>query len=239
MGYISRWSDPAISADNDGIVLPDQAINVVYRAGQSGTTALFYDFVQKTDPGEFAAVGGPQPAARPNVRILSLDQSPGFAPKTQAFNGSDQIAQYIASEHGHVEHRLRRVLASPSTTRPRPPGSRTPRVPTSCPYAAEHLRGARERQASARPQPGAVGRLQQREPRGLPDLGLQLHRDPVRGRGRPADVQGQLRQPRGLGDPLEVAALHRVRGPDPDGEHRLLAPAAATSRRRSPTPSAA
>jgi len=34
------------------------------------------------------------------VRILSLDQSPGFAPKTQAFNGSDQIAQYIASSTG-------------------------------------------------------------------------------------------------------------------------------------------
>ncbi|MGZ4715716.1 MAG: substrate-binding domain-containing protein, partial [Acidimicrobiales bacterium] len=99
MGYISRWNDPAISADNNGIVLPDQAINVVYRAGQSGTTALFYDFVQKTDPGEFAAWAARNQLPT-NVRILSLDQSPGFAPKTQAFNGSDQIAQYIASNTG-------------------------------------------------------------------------------------------------------------------------------------------
>ncbi len=99
MGYISRWSDPAISADNNGIVLPDQAINVVYRAGQSGTTALFYDFVQKTDPTEFAAWAARNQLPT-NVRILSLDQSPGFAPKTQAFNGSDQIAQYIASNTG-------------------------------------------------------------------------------------------------------------------------------------------
>ncbi len=99
MGYISRWSDPAISADNSGLVLPDEAINVVYRSGQSGTTALFYDFVQKTDPSDFAAWAGRNQLPT-NVRILSLDQSPGFAPKTQAFQGSDQIAQYIASNTG-------------------------------------------------------------------------------------------------------------------------------------------
>jgi phosphate transport system substrate-binding protein len=53
MGRISKWSDPAISADNGGIQLPDQNIEVVYRSGQSGTTALFYDFVQNMDPGTF------------------------------------------------------------------------------------------------------------------------------------------------------------------------------------------
>jgi phosphate transport system substrate-binding protein len=34
------------------------------------------------------------------VRIIQLDSSPGFAPKTLALNGSDQIAQYVAGGTG-------------------------------------------------------------------------------------------------------------------------------------------
>jgi phosphate transport system substrate-binding protein len=98
-GDISSWSDPAISADNKGLVLPDQPINVVYRGGQSGTTGLFYDFVANVAPDIFG------PWAQRNrfptsVRIIQLDSSPGFVPKSQAFQGSDQIAQYIGSGGG-------------------------------------------------------------------------------------------------------------------------------------------
>lgn len=98
-GDISRWNDPAISADNRGLVLPDQPITVVYRGGQSGTTGLFYDFVANVAPDIFAPW-----AARnrfpTSVRIIQLDSSPGFVPKSQAFQGSDQIAQFIASGQG-------------------------------------------------------------------------------------------------------------------------------------------
>ena len=62
-GDITSWSDPAIAADNRGLVLPDQPITVVYRGGQSGTTALFYDFVANIAPDVFAPVGGAQPTA--------------------------------------------------------------------------------------------------------------------------------------------------------------------------------
>ena len=99
MGDITRWSDSAISADNRGLVLPDEPITVVYRGGQSGTTALFYDFVANVAPDLFAPW-----AARnrfpTSVRIIQLDSSPGFVPKSQAFQGSDQIAQFIASGQG-------------------------------------------------------------------------------------------------------------------------------------------
>ncbi|MBA3653179.1 MAG: substrate-binding domain-containing protein [Actinobacteria bacterium] len=99
IGDISSWSDPAIAADNGGLQLPDQPITVVYRGGQSGTTALFYDFVQHTVPDRFSSW-----AARnhlpTNVRIIQLDSAPNFAPKTYALNGSDQIAQYVASNSG-------------------------------------------------------------------------------------------------------------------------------------------
>ena len=104
-GDICSWADPAIKAENkspalpDGLVLPDKQINVVYRGGQSGTTALFYDFVAHVAPDIF----GPWAAKNQlptNVRIIQLDSSPGFACKTQAFQGSDQIAQYIGSASG-------------------------------------------------------------------------------------------------------------------------------------------
>jgi phosphate transport system substrate-binding protein len=98
-GSISNWSDPAITADNKGLVLPNQPITVVYRSGQSGTTALFYDFVAHVAPDIF----GPW-AARyqlpTNVRIIQLDGTPNFAPKTLALSGSDQIAQLVASGGG-------------------------------------------------------------------------------------------------------------------------------------------
>jgi phosphate transport system substrate-binding protein len=100
MGEITRWSDPAIRADNApaNLRLPDQPINVVYRAGQSGTTALFYDFIRETEPARYKAW-----AARnrlPDGRIIELDSAPSFAPKTQALAGSDQIAQYVAGRQG-------------------------------------------------------------------------------------------------------------------------------------------
>lgn len=99
MGAISNWSDPQITADNKGLVLPNQPITVVYRAGQSGTTALFYDFAANTAPDVF----GPWAARNhlpTNSRIVQLDIAPGFAPKTLALNGSDQIAQFVAGGDG-------------------------------------------------------------------------------------------------------------------------------------------
>jgi phosphate transport system substrate-binding protein len=99
MGDITNWDDPAITADNKGLLLPDQPINVVYRSGQSGTTGTFYDFVAHADPGLFATWAAKYHLPT-NVRIIQLDGTPNFAPKTIAFGGSDQVVQYIASNSG-------------------------------------------------------------------------------------------------------------------------------------------
>jgi phosphate transport system substrate-binding protein len=99
MGDICRWSDPAISADNKGLKLPNQPITVVYRGGQSGTTGLFYDFVQHTDPSLFAQWAAKNQIPT-NARIIQLDTTPSFACTTLALNGSDTIAEHIASGQG-------------------------------------------------------------------------------------------------------------------------------------------
>lgn len=44
-GTITTWNDPAIAATNDGVDLPDTAINPVHRSDKSGTTANFTDYL--------------------------------------------------------------------------------------------------------------------------------------------------------------------------------------------------
>ncbi|MCU1355580.1 MAG: phosphate transporter substrate-binding protein, partial [Acidimicrobiales bacterium] len=97
LGDISRWSDPAISAENNGFKFPNEAINVVFRSGQSGTTGFFYDFVAHAEPQLFARWAAKYQAPT-DVRILEMP--PNFAPKTQGLATSDQIAQYLASDAG-------------------------------------------------------------------------------------------------------------------------------------------
>ena len=47
-GQITRWNDPAITADNPGATLPGLAITAVHRGDDSGTTTNFTDYLNKT-----------------------------------------------------------------------------------------------------------------------------------------------------------------------------------------------
>lgn len=95
LGKISNWDDPAISADNGGVVLPNQHITVVCRTGQSGTTALFYDFVAHTDPSDFQAWAS-QNDLSTGARLLEIDNV--SSPSNMACqSGSDTEANYIAA----------------------------------------------------------------------------------------------------------------------------------------------
>jgi phosphate transport system substrate-binding protein len=95
LGKISNWNDPAISADNGGVTLPNQHITVVCRTGQSGTTALFYDFVAHTDPADYAAWAATNGFST-STRILEVDNA--ITPMNMACqSGSDTEANYIAA----------------------------------------------------------------------------------------------------------------------------------------------
>ena len=47
-GSVTRWDDPAITADNPGVVLPATTIRPVHRADKSGTTDNFTRFLAAT-----------------------------------------------------------------------------------------------------------------------------------------------------------------------------------------------
>jgi phosphate transport system substrate-binding protein len=50
LGKITKWTDPAITALNPGVKLPDAAIAPVRRADGSGTTFLFTNYLSKVSP---------------------------------------------------------------------------------------------------------------------------------------------------------------------------------------------
>jgi phosphate transport system substrate-binding protein len=58
LGQITRWNDPAITALNPGLSLPEGAtINVVHRSDGSGTTYIFSNYLTAISPAWAAKVG--------------------------------------------------------------------------------------------------------------------------------------------------------------------------------------
>lgn len=49
LGKIKKWNDPKLKADNPNAALPDADILPIYRADSSGTSAVFTDFLSKTN----------------------------------------------------------------------------------------------------------------------------------------------------------------------------------------------
>jgi len=49
LGKIKKWNDPAITALNPGLKLPDTSIGVVRRADGSGTTSIFTNYLSKVN----------------------------------------------------------------------------------------------------------------------------------------------------------------------------------------------
>lgn len=57
LGKITKWNDPAIAKLNPGTELPDTGITVVHRSDESGTTALFTQFLDETNQEWHSKVG--------------------------------------------------------------------------------------------------------------------------------------------------------------------------------------
>jgi len=68
LGKVAKWNDPALTALNPGVTLPDAAISVVRRADGSGTSFIFTNYLSKVNAewkskvGEGTAVNWPSGA---------------------------------------------------------------------------------------------------------------------------------------------------------------------------------
>ncbi|KKO83996.1 phosphate-binding protein [Corynebacterium otitidis] len=56
-GDITNWNDEAIAAENEGVELPDEGIQVVYRSDESGTSDNFQKFLSATAPEQWEGSG--------------------------------------------------------------------------------------------------------------------------------------------------------------------------------------
>jgi phosphate transport system substrate-binding protein len=56
-GKITKWSDPKIAAENQGVKVPDLPIMVVHRSDGSGTTFIFSDYLSKVSKDWSGKVG--------------------------------------------------------------------------------------------------------------------------------------------------------------------------------------
>ena len=57
LGQITNWHDPAITALNPGINLPDARISVAHRSDGSGTTYIFSNYLSSVSPAWAAKIG--------------------------------------------------------------------------------------------------------------------------------------------------------------------------------------
>lgn len=65
LGKINKWNDRRIAANNKGLVLPDQSINVVHRSDGSGTTWIFTNYLSKVSKSWAEQLGNGKAVAWP------------------------------------------------------------------------------------------------------------------------------------------------------------------------------
>lgn len=93
-GKITQWNDARIQSINEGVSLPAQAINPVYRSDGSGTTFVFSDYLSKVSPSWNETIGTGKALKWPAG--LAAKGNPGVAGTISQTNGS---IGYIGSEY--------------------------------------------------------------------------------------------------------------------------------------------
>jgi phosphate transport system substrate-binding protein len=88
LGKIKKWNDPAIAALNPGAPLPDLAIAVVARAENSGTSAVFSEYLSKVNP-EFKEKVG-------------TNTLPTWPREVQKEKGNEGMTAFVKASHGAI-----------------------------------------------------------------------------------------------------------------------------------------
>jgi phosphate transport system substrate-binding protein len=100
LAKVVKWNDPAISALNPGLSLPDLAITVVHRSDGSGTTSIFTGYLAAVSPSWKSTVGAGKSVSWPT----------GIGGK-----GNDGVAGMISQTKGSIGY-IELVYAEQSGT---------------------------------------------------------------------------------------------------------------------------
>ena len=94
-GAITRWNDPRITADNQGRVLPDEAIIPVLRSDGAGASAQFSRYMWRHVPERLVPV-------RPEAHLGACGLTSFFPTFGQAKSqvGSNGVADYVSASYG-------------------------------------------------------------------------------------------------------------------------------------------
>ena len=246
MGIITTWTSPTISKDNKGLVLPHKPITLDLRSGQSGTTALFYDWVEALRPIAVRDLGAAN-SFPTTTRVWEVDdgqdngQWGGFGNGGGRYNdlgGSDQQAEAIASGHRAVVDRLRRVRLRLRLPRRRGLGGERLGSLDVQPYAKNIAAALKSAVLAPTTSQTLVGVYNSQTPTAYPMSAYsyilyQCATTPTRPTCKAAVLEPGRHQHDG-----QVHALRRLHRPGEDGHNRLLATALRTSASSWPTPSA-
>ena len=103
LGKVTKWNDPAITALNPGVKLPDAVITPVHRADGSGTSFIFTNYLSKVNAdwkakiGEGAAVNWP-------ANGLAGKGNEGIAQNVQRLPNSIGYVEYAYAKQSKMDY---------------------------------------------------------------------------------------------------------------------------------------
>ncbi|MGB8633864.1 MAG: phosphate ABC transporter substrate-binding protein PstS [Rhodanobacteraceae bacterium] len=102
MGKIKNWNNPAITALNPGVKLPDSKIYVVHRSDGSGTTFNFTNYLSKVSPEWKSAVGEGTAVKWPAG--IGGKGNEGVAAYVKQLKNSIGYVEYAYALKNHINH---------------------------------------------------------------------------------------------------------------------------------------
>jgi len=103
LGKITKWNDPAITALNPGVKLPDAVITPVHRADGSGTSFIFTNYLSKVNADWKAKIGEGTAVNWPAVGLAGKGNE-GIAQNVQRLPNSIGYVEYAYAKQSKMDY---------------------------------------------------------------------------------------------------------------------------------------
>ncbi len=103
LGKVTKWNDPAITALNPGVTLPDAVISPVHRADGSGTSFIFTNYLSKVSPDWKAKVGEGTAVNWPATGLAGKGNE-GVAQSVQRLPNSIGYVEYAFAKQSKMDY---------------------------------------------------------------------------------------------------------------------------------------